>query len=128
MATSPCSSLSVSAWPRGATSPWTPRLCGRQACVPALSTRASVRRRRRGHERYDAIRKEWSMPVRLVITTYAKPGKGAELAQAMADRCRAVQQGPGCQQLEVFQCALGTDKLVVIELWDGHSARERHST
>jgi hypothetical protein len=32
------------------------------------------------------------MPVRLVITTYAKPGQGAELAQAMADRCRAVQQ------------------------------------
>ena len=46
------------------------------------------------------------MPVRLVITTYAKPGKGAELAQAMADRCRAVQQEPGCQQFEVFQSAL----------------------
>jgi len=30
------------------------------------------------------------MPVRLVITTYATPGKGTELAQAMADRCRAV--------------------------------------
>jgi quinol monooxygenase YgiN len=43
------------------------------------------------------------MPVRLVITTYAKPGKGAELAQAMAERCRAVQQEPGCQQFEVFQ-------------------------
>ena len=35
------------------------------------------------------------MPVRLVITTYAKPGKGAELARAMADRCRAVQPEPG---------------------------------
>ena len=46
------------------------------------------------------------MPVRLVITTYAKPGKGAELAQAMADRCRAVQQELGCQQYEVFQSAL----------------------
>jgi quinol monooxygenase YgiN len=56
------------------------------------------------------------MPVRLVITTYAKPGKGAELAQAMADRCRAVQQEPGCQQFEVFQSALDTDKLVVHDL------------
>ena len=40
-----------------------------------------------------------SMPVRLVITTYAQPGKGAEPAQAMADRCRAaVQQEPRLSQ------------------------------
>lgn len=57
------------------------------------------------------------MPVRLVITTYAKPGKGAELAQALAAHCRAVQQEPGCQQFEVFQSALDPDKLVVLELW-----------
>jgi len=56
------------------------------------------------------------MPFRLVITTYAKPGKAPELAQAMADRCRAVQQEPGCQQFEVFQSALDPDKLVVLEL------------
>ena len=62
------------------------------------------------------------MPVRLVITTYAKPGKGAELALAMADRCRAVQQEPGCQQFEVFQSALDPDKLVVLELWDDQAA------
>ena len=43
------------------------------------------------------------MPVRLVITTYAKPGKGAELAQAMAERCRAVQQEPGCQHSRSFR-------------------------
>ena len=49
------------------------------------------------------MRKEQTMPIRLVITTYAKPGKGAELAQAMADRCRAVQREPGCQQFEVLQ-------------------------
>ena len=62
------------------------------------------------------------MPVRLVITTYAKPGKGAELAQAMADRCRAVQQEPGCQQFEVLQSALAPDKLVTLELWDDQAA------
>ena len=67
------------------------------------------------------------MPVRLVITTYAKPGKGAELAQAMADRCRAVQQEPGCQQYEVFQSALDPDKLVVLELWDDQAALEVHA-
>ena len=56
------------------------------------------------------------MPVRLVITTYAKPGKGAALAQAMADRCRAVQQEPGCQQYEVFQSAMDPDKLTERDL------------
>jgi quinol monooxygenase YgiN len=67
------------------------------------------------------------MPVRLVITTYAKPGKGAELAQAMADRCRAVPQESGCQQFEVFQSALDPDKLVVLELWADQAALEVHA-
>src|SRR5215813_9699554 len=72
-------------------------------------------------------RKEWTMPVRLVITTYAKPGKGAALAQAMAERCRAVQQEPGCQQFEVFQSALDPDKLVVLELWEDQAALNVHA-
>ena len=67
------------------------------------------------------------MSVRLVITTYAKPGKGTELAQAMADRCRAVQQEPGCQQFEVFQSALDPDTLVVLELWDDQAALDVHA-
>jgi quinol monooxygenase YgiN len=67
------------------------------------------------------------MPVRLVITTYAKPGKGAALAQAMADRCRAVQQEPGCQQFEVFQSALDPDRLVTLELWDDQAALDVHA-
>ena len=67
------------------------------------------------------------MPIRLVITTYAKPGKGAELAQAMADRCRTVQQEPGCQQFEVFQSAMDPDKLVVLELWADQEALDAHA-
>ena len=67
------------------------------------------------------------MPFRLVITTYAKPGKAPELAQAMADRCRAVQQEPGCQQFEVFQSALAPDKLVTLELWDDQAALDAHA-
>src|SRR5438876_4755730 len=74
-----------------------------------------------------AARKEWIMPIRLVITTYAKPGQGAALAQAMADRCRAVQQEPGCQQFQVFQSALDPDKLVVLELWDDQAALDVHA-
>src|SRR5262245_42522988 len=67
------------------------------------------------------------MPVRLVITTYVKPGKGTELAQATAERCRAAQQEPGCQQFEVFQSALDPDKLVTLELWDDQAALDAHA-
>src|SRR5918996_2226246 len=67
------------------------------------------------------------MPVRLVITTHAKPGKGTELARAMADRCRAVQQEPGCQQFEVFQSALDPDTLVLLELWADQAALDVHA-
>ncbi len=117
------SSLSVSAWPRGSNGPWTPSVLGRHERVHALGARA------RGHtkpSRSRATRKEETMPVRLVITTYAKPGKGTDLAQAMADRCRAVQQEPGCQQFEVFQSTLDPDKLV--EPSAGCPPRRRHPT
>ena len=67
------------------------------------------------------------MPVRLIITMYAKPGKGTELAQAMADRCHAVQQESGCQQFEVFQSALDPDTLVVLELWADQTALDVHA-
>ena len=67
------------------------------------------------------------MPVRLVITTHAKPGKGTELARAMADRCRAVQQEPGCLQYEVFQSALDPDTLILLELWMDQVALDAHA-
>ena len=74
-----------------------------------------------------ATRKEGTLPIRLVITPYAKPGKGAALAQAMADRCRAVQQEPGCQQFEVFPSALDPAKLVTLELWVDQAALYAHA-
>jgi len=67
------------------------------------------------------------MPVRLVITLHAKPGKGTELAQVMAERCRAVQQESGCQQYEVFQSALDPDTLVLLELWADQAALDAHA-
>jgi quinol monooxygenase YgiN len=45
----------------------------------------------------------------------------------MADRCRAVQQEPGCQQFEVFQSALDPDKLVALELWPDQAALDVHA-
>ncbi|MGH7094522.1 MAG: putative quinol monooxygenase [Stellaceae bacterium] len=57
------------------------------------------------------------MSVRLVISIAAAPGKGAELAKAMAARCRDSQKDAGCEQLEVFQSALDPDRLCLLERW-----------
>ena len=67
------------------------------------------------------------MSVRLVISMKAAPGKGAELAQAMASRCREVQKEPGCLQFEVFQSALEPDKLTLLELWADQAALDVHA-
>ncbi|HVC51697.1 MAG TPA: antibiotic biosynthesis monooxygenase family protein [Stellaceae bacterium] len=57
------------------------------------------------------------MSVRLVISIAAAPGKGAELAKAMAARCRESQKDAGCEQFEVFQSALDPDRLCLLERW-----------
>jgi quinol monooxygenase YgiN len=57
------------------------------------------------------------MSVRLVISINAVPGKGAELAKAMAARCRVSQKDAGCEQFEVFQSALDPDRLCLLERW-----------
>jgi len=67
------------------------------------------------------------MPVRLVISINAVPGKGAELAQALRARCAEVQQEPGCQQFEVFQSALDPDRLTLLELWADQAALDAHA-
>lgn len=61
--------------------------------------------------------REEAMSVRLVISITAAPGKGAELAKAMAARCRVSQQDAGCEQFEVFQSALDPDRLCLLERW-----------
>ena len=67
------------------------------------------------------------MSVRLVITLQASPSKGAELAVAMAERCREVQKEPGCLQFEVFQSALDPDRLTLLELWADQAALDVHA-
>jgi quinol monooxygenase YgiN len=67
------------------------------------------------------------MPVRLVVTINAAPGKGAELAQAFRSRCAEVAQEPGCQQFEVFQSVLNPDKLALLELWQDQAALDVHA-
>ena len=45
----------------------------------------------------------------------------------MADRCRTVQQEPGCLQYEVFQSALDPDTLVLLDLWADQAALGAHA-
>jgi len=67
------------------------------------------------------------MSVRLVISIDAAPGKGAELAKAMAARCETSQKDAGCLQFEVFQSALNPDKLTLLELWESEEALAAHA-
>lgn len=67
------------------------------------------------------------MPVRLVVTINAAPGKGSELAQAFRQRCAEIAQEPGCEQFEVFQSALNPDKLALLELWKDQAALDVHA-
>ncbi len=66
------------------------------------------------------------MAVRLVVTITAAPGKGAELAQAMRERCKEVMQEPGCEQFEVFQSVVNPNKLALLERWADQAALEAH--
>lgn len=67
------------------------------------------------------------MPVRLVVTINAAPGKGGELAQAFSQRCAEIAQEPGCEQFEVFQSVLNPDKLALLELWKDQAALDVHA-
>jgi quinol monooxygenase YgiN len=67
------------------------------------------------------------MPVRLVVTFTAAPGKGAELALVFRGRCAEVMQEPGCEQFEVFQSLLDPDKLTLLELWTDQAALDVHA-
>ncbi len=67
------------------------------------------------------------MPVRLVIGFTAEPGKGAELAEAFAARCREVASEPGCLQFEIFRSALDPDRFTLLELWEDEAALAEHA-
>ena len=67
------------------------------------------------------------MPVRLVISMSAAPGKGRELAEAMKARCEVSAKDAGCLQFEVFRSALNPDKLTLLELWQDQAALDAHA-
>jgi quinol monooxygenase YgiN len=67
------------------------------------------------------------MAIRLVVTITAAPGKGTELAQAYKSRCAQIMQEPGCEQFEVFQSVLNTDRLTLLERWVDQAALDAHA-
>lgn len=67
------------------------------------------------------------MPIRLLVSITAAPGKGTELARVYRERCLQAMQEPGCLQYEVFQSALNPDRLVLLELWPDEAALDAHA-
>ena len=67
------------------------------------------------------------MAVRLIVTIFAAPGKGSELAEQYATRCAEVMQEPGCEQYEIFQSACDPDKLVLLERWTKKADLDAHA-
>jgi quinol monooxygenase YgiN len=81
----------------------------------------------RRHALPDHRSREETMPVRLVISFTAEPGKGAELAQAMKERCITSAKDDGCGQFEVFQSALNPERFCLLELWEDSAALAAHA-
>ena len=67
------------------------------------------------------------MAIRLIVTITAAPGKGSELAQAYRSRCAEVMKEPGCEQFEVFQSVVNSDKLALLERWTDKAALDAHA-
>jgi len=67
------------------------------------------------------------MAIRLVLTITAAPGKGAELAQAYKPRCAEIMKEPGCEQFEVFQSVVDSDKLALLERWTDQASLDAHA-
>ena len=67
------------------------------------------------------------MPIRLVVSITATPGKSTELAQAYKTRCMQVMQEPGCEQFELFQSVLNPDRFTLLERWVDQAALDTHA-
>lgn len=67
------------------------------------------------------------MPLRLIVSITAAPGKGSELAKLYRGRCEEVLKEPGCEQFEVFQSVINPDKLTLLERWTDQAALDAHA-
>jgi quinol monooxygenase YgiN len=66
--------------------------------------------------------------VRLVIQFTADNAEIADKAVGQAaERCKRVQQEPGCLQFEVFRSALHPERYVLLERWESKEALAVHA-
>jgi len=66
--------------------------------------------------------------VRLIVQFEADSAATADSAIAEAtERCKRVQQEPGCIQFEVFRSALAPEKYVLLEHWDSKESLAVHA-
>ena len=67
------------------------------------------------------------MPVRVIVSIDALPGKGAELAGARAPWHAEVRKEPGCEQFDLFQNTEDPDKLLLVERWTDEASLAGHA-
>ena len=67
------------------------------------------------------------MPLRLVVSMQAVPGKRQEMIEAYTSFCPEVQQEPGCQQFEMYQNIALPDQFVLLERWADQESLTAHS-
>ena len=67
------------------------------------------------------------MPVRLVVSIDALPGKGDEFARVFAKRCEESRKDAGCLQFEIFRSVSHPDKYALLELWESQAALDAHA-
>ena len=66
--------------------------------------------------------------VRVVVQFTAENPETAEKAfQGLVERCKAVQQEPGCLQFEAFRSGLSPEKYSLIELWESQEVLDRRA-
>jgi quinol monooxygenase YgiN len=65
--------------------------------------------------------------VRLVIQfTAESPEEAEQRVQALAERCKKVQEEPGCIQFEAFRSELRPNVYALLEHWESDAALDQH--
>jgi quinol monooxygenase YgiN len=67
------------------------------------------------------------MPVRVLVSMNAKPGKGSELASLRAHHNAEVRKEPGCEQFDLFQNTENPDQLLIVARWTDVASLEAHT-
>ena len=67
------------------------------------------------------------MSVRLIITLFAEPGKGGDLAAEFKTRCAWFREEPGCEQFDAYQGIDDPDTVILLERWVDQAALDAHA-